>query len=144
MISLGSDHGGYNLKKYIKKYLIDNKFPVLDVGCFENNSCDYPDIAFKLTRTIIDKTCIKGILFCGTGVGMSIAANKVSGIRACVCSDIFSAKYTVLHNNANILCLGERVVGAGLALELVDIFINTKFESEERHISRIQKIHELE
>ncbi|MDK2802214.1 MAG: ribose 5-phosphate isomerase B [Oscillospiraceae bacterium] len=143
MIIIGSDHGGYSLKEYIIQYLKENNMKYHDVGCFSQDSCDYPIIAKKLSTLLInDNKFIKGILICGTGIGMSISANKINGIRAAVCSDAFSARYTVLHNNANILCLGERVVGKGLALELVDIFINTNFSKEDRHINRIRLIEE--
>ena len=110
---------------------------------YENVSVDYPDIALKVTEKITDKTCKLGILVCGTGIGMSMAANKVKGIRAAACSDHFSAKYTRLHNDANILCLGGRVIGIGTALELVDLFVNTKFEGG-RHLNRVQKISNIE
>ncbi len=143
MIIIGSDHGGYSLKEYIIEHLKENNIKYHDVGCFSQDSCDYPIIAKKLSKLLInDNKFIKGILVCGTGIGMSISANKIKGIRASVCSDAFSTKYTVLHNNANILCLGERVIGKGLALELVDIFINTKFSKEDRHINRIKLIEE--
>ena len=104
---------------------------------------DYPDIAVKVTDKITDKSCDLGILVCGTGIGMSMAANKVKGIRAAACSDHFSAKYTRLHNDANVLCLGGRVIGIGTALELVDLFVDTAFEGG-RHINRIQKISDIE
>lgn len=144
MIIIGSDHGGYNLKENIKIYLQSKNIDVFDIGCFNNDSCDYPDIALKVANEIVNNNYKKGILVCGTGIGMSITANKVKGIRAAVCSDIFSAKYTVLHNNSNILCLGERVVGFGLACELVNTFLNTKYTFEDRHQIRLNKIAKIE
>lgn len=143
MIAIGSDHGGYNLKEHIKKILLENGTEVEDFGTFDTKSCDYPDIAVKVASAITQSKCDLGILCCGTGIGMSMAANKVKGIRAAAVSDIFSAKYTRLHNDANILCLGERVVGFGLAMELVDAFLNTSFEGG-RHQRRVDKITEIE
>ena len=142
-IALGCDHGGFEHKCAIKEHLNKNGFEVIDCGIYENVSVDYPDIALKVTEKITDKTCKLGILVCGTGIGMSMAANKVKGIRAAACSDHFSAKYTRLHNDANILCLGGRVIGIGTALELVDLFVNTKFEGG-RHLNRVQKISNIE
>lgn len=125
MIAVGCDHGGYTLKEEIKKHLDNLKIAYEDFGTFSEESCDYPDFAEKVCRAVISGKFEKGLLFCGTGVGISIAANKIKGIRAACCSDYFSAKYTRLHNNANVLCLGGRVVGPGLACELVDVFLNT-------------------
>lgn len=142
-IAIGCDHGGFEHKNAIKAHLEARGFEVVDCGIYENVSVDYPDIAVKVTEKIIDKTCKLGILVCGTGIGMSMAANKVKGIRAAACSDHFSAKYTRLHNDANILCLGGRVIGIGTALELVDLFIDTGFEGG-RHEKRIQKISDIE
>ena len=115
----------------------------MDSGVYELVSVDYPDIAVKVCDNIISGECELGILVCGTGIGMSIAANKVKGIRAAACSEHFSAKYTRLHNNSNILCLGGRVVGIGTAIELVDIFVDTAFEGG-RHANRIAKISDIE
>lgn len=142
MIVLGCDHAGYPLKVEIAKYLTEKGINFIDVGC-DGESCDYPIIAKKLCDKITDGTCSTGLLFCGTGVGMSICANKINGIRACVCTDYFSAKLTRMHNDANVLCLGARVIGVGTAIELVDIFLNTKFEGG-RHQRRVDLISNIE
>lgn len=142
-IAIGCDHGGFEHKNAIKEHLIERGFEVTDCGIYENKSVDYPDIAVKVCNEITSGNCERGILVCGTGIGMSLAANKVKGIRAAVLSDHFSAKYTRLHNNSNILCLGGRVVGIGTALELADIFLDTEYEGG-RHQLRLDKIAELE
>ena len=143
MIAIACDHGGYKLKLAIEEYLKGKGVEFVDFGCDNENSCDYADFAKKVACAVRDGKCEKGILVCGTGIGMSLAANKVKGIRAAVCTEHFSAKYTRLHNDSNILCLGQRVVGEGVALELVDLFLNTEFEGG-RHAVRIQKIHDIE
>ncbi len=143
MIVLGSDHAGFYLKEEIKAYLDEHKIKFIDIGCYSPESFDYAVSAQKACDKVVSGECEKAILCCGTGVGISIAANKVKGIRACCCSDYFSAKLTRAHNDANVLCLGGRVVGAGLACELVDIFLNTEFEGG-RHIKRIDKITAIE
>lgn len=143
MIAIACDHGGYKLKLAIEEYLKSNNIEFLDFGCDNENSCDYADFAKKVAYAVKDGECEKGILVCGTGIGMSLAANKVRGIRAAVCTDHFSTKYTRLHNDSNILCLGQRVIGEGVALELVDLFLNTEFEGG-RHALRIKKIHDIE
>lgn len=143
MIVLAADHGGFLLKEDIKKHLLENNIEFIDCGTHSTDSVDYPDMAKAACDKITDGSCNLGLLFCGTGVGISIAANKIKGIRACCCSDTFSAKYTRLHNDANVLCLGGRVVGTGLAIELVDIFLNTAFEGG-RHQRRVDKIKQLE
>lgn len=137
MIAIGCDHGGYELKKEIMKHLEERGIPFKDMGCDSTASCDYPVYAKTVAKEVAGGNCELGILICGTGIGMSMAANKVPGIRAAVCSDCFSAKATKEHNNANILCLGARTLGAGLALMLVDTFIDTPFSEDERHIRRI-------
>ena len=142
-IAIGCDHGGLEHKNAIKEFLEGKGFTVVDEGIYEQVSVDYPDIAVKVCDDIVNKECELGILVCGTGIGMSLAANKVKGIRAAVCSDHFSAKYTRLHNNSNILCLGGRVIGIGTALELVDLFVSTEFEGG-RHQKRIDKITAIE
>ena len=142
-VVLGSDHGGFNLKNAIKEHLTEKGIEVFDVGTHDGSSCNYPDIAKKVADLVVDKSYDKGILVCGTGIGISLAANKVRGIRAAVCSDHFSAKYTRLHNDANILCMGERVIGIGTGLELADIFLETEFEGG-RHQTRVDMITELE
>jgi ribose 5-phosphate isomerase B len=144
MIALGSDHAGYALKQDIIKHLDETHTEYKDYGTFDESSCDYPDFAQKACEAVTGGECELGILVCGTGVGMSMAANKIKGIRAACCSDYFSAKFTREHNDANILCLGGRVVGAGLAIELVDVFLNTPFSNGANHLRRIEKIKSLE
>lgn len=138
MIAIASDHGGYELRHVIMKYLDENGTPYKDYGCANNISCDYPDYAEPACRAVVSGQCEKAILICGTGIGMSLAANRIRGIRAAVCGESFSAKYTRLHNDANVLCLGERVTGPGLALEIVGMFLNTGFEGG-KHQVRIDK-----
>lgn len=140
MIVIGSDHGGFELKEELKKHLDKRGIKYTDVGCYDGNSCDYPVIARALCQKITDGTCELGILLCGTGIGMSITANKIKGIRAALCGDCFSAQATREHNNANVLCMGARVTGTGLALKIADIFIDTPFSNDERHIRRISQI----
>lgn len=140
MIALGSDHGGFKLKQVIINYLEDNRILYKDYGCYSTDSCDYPDFAKEVGKSIINKECDKGILICGTGIGISIAANKMTGIRAALCHDSFSAEATRSHNDANILVMGGRVVGDGLAVKIVETFLNTPFSNDERHIQRINKI----
>ena len=142
-IAIGCDHGGFDHKNAIKEHLIARGFEVQDFGIYENKSVDYPDIAVKVADSVATKENEMGILICGTGIGMSLAANKVKGIRAAVHSDHFSAKYTRLHNNSNVLCLGGRVIGIGTAVELVDLFVDTEFEGG-RHQARIDKITAIE
>ena len=143
MIVLGCDHGGFELKTAIMKHLDEIGREYIDVGSYNTDSVDYPVIAKALCEKITSGEAELGILCCGTGIGMSMAANKVKGIRAACCSDTFSARLTRNHNNANVLCLGGRVVGAGLALDLVDNFINAEFEGG-RHQRRIDMITEIE
>ena len=143
MLALASDHGGFQLKQEVKKHLDARGIAYKDFGCYEESSCDYPDVALPACDAVVSGECDKALLFCGTGIGISMAANKVNGIRACACSDYFSAKYTRMHNDANALCLGGRVTGAGLACELVDIFLDTPFEGG-RHQNRIDKIAAIE
>ena len=142
-IALGCDHGGLEHKNAIGEFLKESGHEVVDFGIYEQVSVDYPDIAKKVCESIIKGETERGILVCGTGIGMSIAANKYKGIRAAACSEHFSAKYTRLHNNPNILCLGGRVVGVGTAIELAELFVNTEFEGG-RHQNRIDKIAEIE
>lgn len=144
MIALGSDHAGFELKQAIIKYLDEKNISYKDFGPFSAESVDYAVYAEKTAKGVVSGECELGILCCGTGVGISIAANKVRGIRACCCSDKFSAEMTRLHNDANMLCLGGRVVTPAQAIELVDIFINTPFSGEERHTRRISQIIDLE
>ena len=136
MIAIGCDHGGYGLKLEIIKYLEKNGLEYQDFGC-DGEAVDYPIIAKKVGQAILEGKCEKGILICGTGIGISIAANKMQGIRCALCSDCFSAEATRLHNDTNVIALGGRVVGPELAVKMVDIFLNTPFSEDERHIRRI-------
>lgn len=138
---IACDHAGYDLKENVKKYLSEQGHSVIDCGTNSTESCDYPVFAKALCKEINDGNAQLGILICGTGIGMSMAANKVKGIRAAVCSDYFSAKFTRAHNDANVICLGARVTGEGLALELIDIFLNTPFEGG-KHLRRINMFEE--
>ncbi|MCI5538368.1 MAG: ribose 5-phosphate isomerase B [Oscillospiraceae bacterium] len=142
-IAIGSDHAGFELKEEIRKYLEDKGYEYVDCGVYNTDSADYPVQAKLTCDKIISGECDRGILCCGTGIGISIAANKVKGIRAACCSDYFSAKYTRLHNDANVLCMGNRVIGKGEALELVEVFLNTEFEGG-RHQRRVDLITALE
>lgn len=141
-VAIGADHGGYELKESIKRHLVEQGIEVEDFGTHSSDSVDYAIIAEKVGEYVIENK-ILGILCCGTGIGISIAANKIKGVRAACCSDYFSAKMTRAHNDANILCLGGRVVGAGLAAELVDVFLSTGFEGG-RHQRRVDQITALE
>lgn len=143
MIAIGCDHGGFALKQEIIQYLEEKQIPYQDFGTYSEESCDYPEYAEKVARSITSGEAEKGILICGTGIGISIAANKIRGIRAALCHDYFSAKYTRLHNDANIIAMGGRVIGPGLAVELVDVFLHTEFEGG-RHARRVEKIMALE
>lgn len=143
MIALGADHGGYELKEAIKEHLEHRGIEYIDCGTYSHESVDYAPIAKKTCDRVVSGECEKAILCCGTGIGISMAANKVKGIRAACCSDYFSAKYTRMHNDANALCMGGRVVGVGLAIELVDVFLDTEFEGG-RHQRRIDQIAEIE
>lgn len=136
-IIIGSDHGGYELKLEVIAHLEKRGFTVIDKGCPDNKSCDYPVYADAVCSAVTAKEGDLGILICGTGIGMSMAANKKEGIRAALCHDVFSAVATKEHNNANVLCMGARVVGPGLALMIVDKFVDTPFSNDERHIRRI-------
>ena len=142
-IAIGCDHGGLSHKNTICEHLKERGFDVEDFGIYEQVSVDYPAIAEKVCESIVNGKNELGILVCGTGIGMSIAANKVKGIRAAAVSEHFSAKYTRLHNNSNILCLGGRVIGEGTAVELADIFVDTEFEGG-RHQRRVDMITEIE
>lgn len=143
MIALGCDHAGFPLKEELKKFLEEKGVEYIDVGCYTPERYDYAISAQKACDKIISGECDKAVLCCGTGVGISIAANKIKGIRACSCSDCFSAKYTRAHNDANVLCLGARVIGAGLAAELVGLFLETEFEGG-RHQTRVDQITAIE
>ena len=140
MIAIGSDHGGFALKQAIMKHLTDRGMQYHDFGTYSEESCDYPDYGKAVAHAVADGAYEFGIIICGTGIGISITANKVPGIRAALCGDCFSAEATRLHNDANILALGARVVGEGLALKIVDTFLDTPFSNDERHIRRISKM----
>ena len=137
-IFIGSDHGGYRLKNEIIKHLETLGHEVSDKGCFSEESCDYPVIAKSVAKEVISNSA-KGILVCGTGIGMSIAANRYEGVRASHCTDTFSARMTRAHNDSNILCIGERITGTGLALDIVDIWLRTEFDGG-RHQKRIDML----
>lgn len=142
MIAIGCDHGGVELKKEIIKYLESKGYEYKDYGTYTPDSCDYPVYAKKVAHAIVDGECEKGILICGTGIGIGITANKIKGIRAALCHDVFSAQATREHNDANIVTLGARVVGPGLAIKIVDTFLNTEFSNDERHVNRIRQMEE--
>ena len=142
-VALAADHGGYELKEAIRKHLDEIGVAYKDFGSYTGEACDYPDMAEAACRAVVAGECDKTLLFCGTGVGISMSANKIRGIRACCCSDAFSAEYTRRHNDANALCMGGRVVGPGLGIYLVDLFLNTPFEGG-RHQRRIDKMMALE
>ena len=143
-IAIGCDHGGINLKPVLEDYLKKEGFEYVDFGCFTNESTDYNEYAVKVCNAVKDGECELGVLICGTGIGMSIVANKIKGIRCGHCHDVFSAKMTRLHNDANVLAFGERVVGPGLMIEIVDAFLKTPFSNDERHLRRVNKIKALE
>lgn len=143
MIAIGSDHGGFELKTHVIKYLKEQGIELFDFGTYTEDSCDYPDVAEKVAKAVANGEYEKGILICGTGIGISIAANKVDGIRAALCGDVYSAKMTRKHNDANILCMGGRVTGRELAFMICDTFLSEEFEGG-RHQTRIDKIHALE
>ena len=142
-IAIGNDHTAVDLKNVILDYLVSLGYEVINLGTDSRESCDYPVYGEKVGRAVVDGLADLGIAICGTGVGISLAANKVKGIRAAVCSEHYSAKYTRLHNDANILCLGGRVIGEELAKELVDVFLNTEFEGG-RHSRRVNYISDIE
>ncbi|API89690.1 ribose 5-phosphate isomerase B [Marinilactibacillus sp. 15R] len=142
-IVIGSDHGGMNLKSTLVKYLKENDYEVTDIGPYSFESVDYPSYAVVVSNYVVNEQADFGILCCGTGIGMSIAANKIKGIRAAVVGDTFSAEATRAHNNSNVLCLGERVIGEGLAVKILETWLNTNFEGG-RHERRIDKISDLE
>lgn len=142
-IAVGCDHGAFELKQVIMAYLEERGYVYQDFGTYDTSSCDYPDVAKPVAQAVAAGQFDRGILLCGTGIGIGIAANKVRGIRAALCHDTFSAHASREHNNANILTMGQRVVGQGLALDIVEIWLNTEFQGE-RHQRRIDKIHQIE
>lgn len=143
MIALGADHGGYELKEAIKKHLEERGIEYRDFGTFSTESVDYPDFALKVAEAVARGEYSSGILICGTGIGISIAANKVPGIRAANVGDVFSARASKEHNNANILCMGGRVTGPGLAVMIVDEWLDAKYQGG-RHQRRLDKITDIE
>ena len=143
IVYIASDHAGFHLKDFLAEYLVGKGHEVHDLGPASDAGCDYPDSARLVTDALLQREDALGILICGTGIGISMAANKVKGIRAACCSDYFSAKFTRMHNDANALCMGGRVIGPGLAIELADVFLHTEFEGG-RHQRRIDKISALE
>lgn len=143
MLAIGSDHGGFALKQAIMKHLDARGLSYKDYGTYSDLSCDYPDFGRAVAEAVAAGEAEYGIIICGTGIGISITANKVPGIRAALCGDCFSAEATRSHNDANVLALGARVVGEGLALKIVDTFLDTPFSNDERHIRRIRKIEGL-
>ncbi|GHU50574.1 hypothetical protein AGMMS49975_01880 [Clostridia bacterium] len=137
---LGSDHGGYELKQELINHLTEQNVPYIDLGTYSNDSVDYPDYADKVCSYILEGKAVRGVLVCGTGVGISIAANRHRGIRAALCGDVYSARLTREHNDANVLCLGGRVLGAGLAAEILDTFLAAEFSNEDKHLRRLGQI----
>ena len=140
MIAIGSDHGGFELKKKLMEHLSERGLEYKDFGTYSSASCDYPVYAKAVANAVASGECDRGILICGTSIGVSMTANKVHGIRAALCGDCFSAEATRQHNDANVLCMGARVVGEGLALKIADTFLDTPFSNDERHIRRISMI----
>ena len=140
MIALGCDHGGYSLMQEVKAHLEERGLEYKDFGCYSEESVDYPVYGKKAAEAVASGECERGIIICGTGIGISMAANKVKGVRAALCHDCFSAAATREHNDANMLAMGARVIGPGLALKIVDIFLDTEFSGDERHVRRITMI----
>lgn len=143
-IAIGNDHAAPELKITVIEHLKEKGVECVDMGCAVGERCDYPNAAKAVCEKVVSAECDLGILICGTGIGMSMVANKVKGIRAACCSEPFSARLTREHNNANVLCFGARVVGEGTAMDLVDAFVDTPFSNDERHIRRIDLISEIE
>ncbi len=142
-IAIASDHGGFELKNEIINYLKEKLYIYKDFGCFDSQPVDYPDYALKVGKAIVSNEYQLGILICGTGIGMSIAANKIKGIRAALCHDTFSARMAKEHNKSNILTMGGRVIGKGLAQEIVSVWLMAEFSRESRHIVRLQKVEDI-
>ncbi|WP_139996890.1 MULTISPECIES: ribose 5-phosphate isomerase B [Paenibacillus] len=143
-IAIGADHAGYRLKDEVVPFLLSLGHEVEDVGCSCDQSVDYPDYALPVCDLVTSGKAERGILICGTGIGMSIAANKVRGIRCALVNDMFSAKATREHNDTNVLALGERVIGPGVALEIIRIWLETPFSNGERHVGRVNKVKQIE
>ena len=143
-IVVGFDHAGFNIKNAVIKHITEKGYECVDVGTYSSDSCHYPKYAEAACQKILSGECERGILVCGTGIGMSIAANKHKGIRAACCSDTFSARLTREHNDANVLCFGERVVGLGLALDLIDAFLDAEYLNSGNHVTRLAMVKEIE
>ena len=141
-IAIGSDHGGYDLKEHIKAHLIEEGHEVIDKGCYSKESCDYPAFGHAVAHAVVESEAERGIVICTTGIGISMAANKVKGIRAALCTNELMAKMTRLHNDANVLALGANIVGPGLAVAITDTFLNEEFSGGERHVRRVKAIEE--
>lgn len=142
MIAIGSDHGGYDLKQRVMEHLKERGLAYEDMGCFSRESCDYPVYGKAVAKAVAEGRCEKGIVICTTGIGISIVANKVRGVRCAVCADPLTARMTRLHNDANVLALGGGILGPNLALEIVDTFLDTVFSGEEKHCRRIGQMEE--
>lgn len=142
MIAIGCDHGGFELKEKIVSFLKEKNIEVKDVGCYSKDSCDYPVFGRAAAKAVASGECEKGIVICTTGIGISISANKIKGVRCALCSDTLSAKMTRLHNNANVLAMGAGIIGENLAYDIVETFLGTEFSGEERHQRRIELIEE--
>lgn len=143
MIAIGCDHGAFDLKQRVMKYLEEKQISYKDMGCYSKDSCDYPEFGHAVAKAVASGECEKGIVLCTTGIGISISANKVKGVRCALCADTLSAKMTRLHNDANVLAMGAGIIGENLALEIVDTFLNTDFSGEERHQRRINLIEQM-
>lgn len=143
MIGIGSDHGGYDLKMAVISYLEEQGIEYKDYGCMDKNSCDYPIYGKAVAEAVADGTCEKGIVICTTGIGISIVANKIPGVRCALCSDTISAKLTRLHNDANVLAMGGGIIGNNLAISIVDTFLHTEFSEEEKHKRRVAMINDI-
>ena len=142
-IALGSDHGGYTLKEAVKEHLQEAGYEIEDCGCYSTKSCDYPEFGHAVAHMVADGKCDKGIVVCTTGIGISIAANKVQGIRCALCTDPHMARMSREHNDANILAMGEGIIGKNLAMAIVDVFMNTEFSTEEKHHRRVSQIEKI-
>ncbi|MBQ3105805.1 MAG: ribose 5-phosphate isomerase B [Lachnospiraceae bacterium] len=142
MIALGCDHGGYEMKQVVIQYLTEKGMEYKDFGCYDKSSCDYPHFGRAAAEAVAKGECDRGIVICSTGIGISIVANKIKGIRAALCTDPYMAKMTRLHNDANVLALGALVIGNGMLTEILDIFLNTPFSGEEKHCRRIGLLEE--
>ena len=142
MIGIGSDHGGYDLKQVVIAYLEEKGIAYKDYGCMDKSSCDYPIYGKAVAEAVADGTCVKGIVICTTGIGISMIANKVPGIRCALCADTISAQLTRQHNDANVLAMGGGIIGNNLALSIVDTFLHTEFSGEEKHQRRINLVND--